>query len=154
MIHVEVRGVRDLQAKLSMSRLVTDPFRRFLVAALFVVEGFVKPLVPRDTGYLGRSIQSKVKGHTGTVETNAPHALFVHGRPPNPPARSRPHWPPVAEITPWARRKGLDPYVVARAIARKGTKLVPFMTRGAKQAVPAVRAMVRSLARDVERKAS
>lgn len=151
---VEVKGVRELRFKLDPPRLVTPPFRRYLTGALLIVEAAVKALIPRDTGLLGRSVRPGVRGLDGTLTTNAPHALFVHGRPPNPPARSRPHWPPIAEITPWARRHGMNPYLVARSIARKGTRLVPFMTKGAEQAMPAVRALLRVLARDIERKAS
>lgn len=34
---------------------------------------------------------------------------------------TKPHWPPIADITPWADDKGIPPFLVARSIARKGT---------------------------------
>lgn len=154
MIRIEVRGVDRLQAVLRTSTLIAKPLRTFMEAALFTVESEAKPIIPRDTGYLGRSLQTQITGTVGTLRTNAPHALYVHGRPPNPPARSRPHWPPIAAITPWARRHGVSPYVLARAIARRGTKLVPFLTLAVKQSAPAIAGLVRRLAIDIERKAS
>ena len=153
-MRITVRGVGELRAKFTVARLIALPMREFLAKALYTVEAEAKPLIPRDTGYLGRSLQSAIVGTVGTLRTRAPHALYVHGRPPNPPARSRPHFPPISAIAPWARRHGLNPYVVARAIARKGTRLIPFLTIAAKQARPAIAALTRSMARDIERKAS
>lgn len=154
MIRVEVKGLDRLQATLRASTLVVRPLRTFMEAVLFTVEAAAKPLIPRDTAYLSRSLQTRVTELEGTLGTNAPHALYVHGRPPNPPARSRPHWPPIAAVTPWARRHGMDPFVVARAISRKGTKLIPFLTMAVKQSAPAIGALVRKMANDIERKAS
>lgn len=154
MIRIEVKGGDKLRAVLRTDNLILRPLRTFMEAALFTVEAEAKPLIPRDTGYLGRSLQTRITGLEGTLGTNAPHALYVHGRPPNPPARSKPHWPPIAAVTPWARRHGIDPYLVARSIARKGTKLVPFLTMAVKQSRPTIEALARKLANDIERKAS
>ena len=35
---------------------------------------------------------------------------------------TRPHFPPIAAVAPWARAKGIPPFLVARAIAKHGTK--------------------------------
>lgn len=153
-LRAQVIGAKALESRIKVAAMVVPELVLFIRSALSTLEAAVKPLVPRDTGYLGRSLQSEVKGLTGTLSTNAPHALYVHGRPPNPPARSRPHWPPITAITPWANRHGANPYAVARGIAARGTKLVPFMSRGYRVALPAIRAMGARLAVNISRKAA
>lgn len=153
MIQVEVKGVRDLMRALDPGRIIGPPLRAYLTAGILRVEEEAKPLIPRDTGYLARSLQSSVQDTEATLRTNAPHALYVHGPMDGRRKRTRPHWPPIAAITPWARRHGMDPYLVARSIARKGTPLVPFLTLAVRQARPYLR-QLQSLARAIERKAA
>lgn len=154
MIRVEVKGLDRLQAVLRTSTLIVKPLRTFMEAALYTIEAEAKPLIPRDTGYLGRSLQTRITNLEGTLGTSAPHALYVHGREPFTARRSKAHWPPIAAITPWARRHGISPFLVARSIARKGTKLVPFLTMAVKQSRPTIQALVRKMAVDIERRAS
>lgn len=45
-----------------------------------------------------------------------------------------PHVVPVAEIAPWAAKKGIPAWVVVRAIAKKGTKANPFFARAVSDA--------------------
>lgn len=42
---------------------------------------------------------------------------------------TKPHMPPVEPLIPWAKKKGLNPWAVARSIAKKGTKANPFLQR-------------------------
>lgn len=149
MIDIEVIGADRLRAVLQNPSLILAPLRTFMEAALFTIEAEAKPLIPRDTGYLSRSLQTQIQGTVGTLGTNAPNALYVHGRPPNPPARSRPHWPPIAAVTPWARRHGMDPFLVARAISRRGTKLTPFLSLAVRQSEAAIAGLVRRMASDI-----
>lgn len=39
---------------------------------------------------------------------------------------SRPHWPPIQALEGWAQRHGIPAFLVARKIAREGTKERPF----------------------------
>jgi len=94
---------------------------------------------PVDTGILRASIATRVTPGQeagvlvrGEVFTGAqaPYAIYVE-------AGTRPHWPPRAPIEAWARRKLGDAslwFVVARAIARRGTR-AHWMFRDAWQAV-------------------
>jgi hypothetical protein len=59
---------------------------------------------------------------TGTLESLAPYAAAVH-------EGTAPHMVPVDAITPWANKKGLNPWAVAKSIAKKGTKANPFLQR-------------------------
>ena len=108
---------------------------KFLLTAGLAIEAEAKAALmagdKRDTGKLLQSIQTvPVDAHTVHVGTNLAYAMYVHGYPPNPPDRSKPHMPPIAAITPWATRHNIPPFLVARAIAKRGTTLVPFMTKG------------------------
>lgn len=58
----------------------------------------------------------------GTLASNMPYALFVE-------KGTGPHMPPIDAITPWAKKKGLNPWAVAMSIKKKGTKANPFLSR-------------------------
>ena len=49
-----------------------------------------------------------------------------------------PHFVPVDEIAPWAKKKGLNPWAVAKSIAKKGTKANPFFARSINDATAGV----------------
>ncbi len=75
-----------------------------------------------DLGNLERGIhQTTKRTATGAKTVVKPssvadkYAIFVE-------ENTRPHWPPIAAITPWARRHGIEPFLVARAISIRGTK--------------------------------
>jgi len=84
---------------------------------------------PVDTGRLKQGITQKVTDTMGTVFTSGKsesYAKFVH-------QGTRPHSVDPSTLEAWARRKGLNPYLVARSIRRKGTKANPFFTRAVEQ---------------------
>lgn len=58
----------------------------------------------------------------GKLEAASQYALFVH-------EGTAPHFPPIDAITPWAIKHGIPPFVLARSIAKKGTKANPFLKR-------------------------
>jgi len=78
---------------------------------------------PRDTGALagGWDVIPATRRRNSlairsVVRNRAPNALFrIVGRAPGTP-------PPIAAVAPWARRKGISPFLVARAIGRRGTQ--------------------------------
>ena len=48
---------------------------------------------------------------------------------------TKPHWTSVRNLESWARFRGINPYVLQRSIARKGTKAHPFEQRTAQRAI-------------------
>lgn len=90
----------------------------------FFLEAESKERAPTDVGTLKGSIQTSLgigPGELGAiVKTGTNYAAAVH-------EGSKPHWTSVRNLEDWARRKGISPYVVQRAIARRGTKAQPFM---------------------------
>lgn len=83
---------------------------------------------PTAFGDLKKSISADVQGFAGRVRPTVQYAVYVH-------EGTRPHWMPSREWKPggslfkWATRKGIPPFLVARAIARRGTKARPWMRR-------------------------
>lgn len=125
MATVKVYGVEELIRKLAPGRLVGKPARSFLNRWAIATERQAKANAPVGvTGNLRRSLTHDVDSGefptSARVGTNTTYAPYVH-------EGTRPHWPPIAAITPWARKKGIPPYLVARSIARKGTKAQPFL---------------------------
>lgn len=84
-----------------------------------------------DTEKLAKSIAVTQKATELSLETviapKVGYGVYVE-------KGTRPHFPPIAAITPWAKRKGISPFLVARSIARKGTKAKPFMAPAAQEA--------------------
>jgi HK97 gp10 family phage protein len=106
------------------SALVPDELERAMTSAVTEIRGEAMRLVPVDTGNLRRSLTHEVVAGgqtvTGRVGTNAPYGRYVE-------EGTRPHFPPVAALAGWARRHGAEPFVVARAISRRGTRARPYL---------------------------
>lgn len=79
-----------------------------------------------DTGQLQTSIHTFQGYQQAEVRPTAKHAIFVHeGR------RPGSKMPPFGErssLGRWAKKRGIEPFIVARSIARKGIKKDTFMT--------------------------
>lgn len=124
---IEVVGADKLAAGLSAAAGKTLPSetKRAMEASLLLVEGDARRGVKRDTGRLQNSITHSISGGggnlTGEVGPSVKYGLYVErGRRPGKP-------PPVSAVAAWARRHGVSPYLVARAIGRKGVKAAPFL---------------------------
>ena len=97
---------------------------RAMTASLLLVEADARRNVAHDTRQLMNSITHRVReeprGLVGQVGPSARYGLYVE-------RGSRPHFPPVAALRGWARRHGVSPYAVQRAIGRRGTRARPFL---------------------------
>lgn len=69
----------------------------------------------------------------GKLESSTPYAPMVE-------FGTRPHWPPwkSPDFQAWARKRGLNAFLVARSISRKGTKANPFFDRSINDAQPGI----------------
>lgn len=103
---------------------VDDEISKALHKSALTVQRAAQEDTPVDTGRLRSSIQYRVMGKQARVYVQAKYGVFVH-------EGTRPHFPPIKAIEPWARKRGLNAFAVARAIARKGTKGHPFMRNAA-----------------------
>jgi hypothetical protein len=103
---------------------VTSEQARAMTASLLLVEGDARRNARQDTRQLLNSIthRQRLRGQTlvGEVGPSARYGLYVE-------RGARPHFPPVAALAGWARRHGVSPYAVQRAIGRRGTRARPFL---------------------------
>jgi HK97 gp10 family phage protein len=125
LVTLETKGLDKLQE--SMGQAAAEfplNVKQAMQLSLLTLESDMRSNVPRDTGQLGNSISYHMSGSganiQGDVGPTAAYWPFVTGG-------TKPHWPPIAAITPWAHRHGIPPFLVARAIARHGTKAHPFV---------------------------
>jgi len=144
-IQITINGDKDLAARLN-SHLADGPKRRFLTRSAFLIEGRAKVNASKniDTGTGVNSIQTSVSADSATVGTNEEHMLYLH-------EGTRPHFPPIAAVTPWALRHGIDPFLVALGISRHGTKANPFLRDAFDQSVGDINGFVGDMAREIER---
>lgn len=125
-VHLELRfeGADHILSKLAPNILLNKPLEQALHKSALLVEGEAKRLVPVDTGNLRRSIRTlELSPRHALVGTRVKYAVAVHeGR------RAGAAMPPPDRLKGWARRHGkIPPYVLARAIGRRGIKARPFM---------------------------
>jgi hypothetical protein len=99
--------------------------RKALEASLLILEADQRRNVAQDTRRLMGSITREIQGTgavlTGRVGPTVGYGIVVErGRRPG-------KYPPIAAIQGWARRHGIPPFLLARAIARRGTRPQPFV---------------------------
>jgi hypothetical protein len=97
------------------------------------------------TGELRRSVRFHFNNKLNVViEPGVGYADFVE-------KGTRPHWTSVRNLERWAKFRGINPYVLQRSIARKGTKAHPFEKKTAKRATEfAQRDMQRQLDKSIK----
>ncbi len=146
-IDVEVVGAEELTAELVAAAEALSPdgmVAPMKSATLYITRQAKKNLSKKyggvgtetggvNTGRLRNSITPQVKTHmletVGIVGSNVKYAPFVE-------YPTRPHYPPIAPLIMWVRRKfGLAgramisaAYGVQRAIGKRGTKGILFLT--------------------------
>ncbi len=125
-IDVKIEGLEKLQAGVSAApATLASDVRTAMTAGSLLIEGAARGLAPKDTGRLAGSITHTITGGganlTSKIGPSVQYGLYVEkGRGPGKP-------PPVGAVAGWAARKGINPYVLARAIGRRGTKPRPYM---------------------------
>lgn len=124
---IEVKNLDKIREKFARSPKIVEPILKdgLVEAGKVIVRTEVKE-APHDTGNLQRSVQFRINNLVGIVEPLAEYAGSVEfGQPP--------HSVSPEAIMGWARRHGLNPYAVAHAIKKKGTRANPFVQRTAEQ---------------------
>lgn len=118
---IEIEGLKEMQRAFKLApAFTTSILNRAIKASLLILLGRSRQEAPVDRGFLrGAAMQTKFGNLTGLLKNTAPYAFWIH-------EGTRPHFPPLRAIEPWARRHGIPAFLVARKIARDGTKGVPF----------------------------
>tara|TARA_R110001592_G_scaffold70003_7_gene214644 strand:+ start:1037 stop:1555 length:519 start_codon:yes stop_codon:yes gene_type:complete len=132
-----VTGFNQFKGRMELNAIAGAALRTFFSAygQLLTVEA--KRNAPRWKGNLRGSITFKHVGIGGFPDgidlfSRAPYALKVHGNfnanvnLKEPWSRSKPSHVPVSELREWSRDHDISPYVVQKAIAKRGTPIIPF----------------------------
>lgn len=125
-VTVTVAGLSELQGRLNGApKELGSQTRTVMTRSLVLLEGTMRTLAPRDTGRLQGSITHTITGGganlTGKVGPSVRYGYWVeYGRRPG-------KQPPLGAISGWARRHGANPFQIARAIGRRGTRKQPFV---------------------------
>tara|TARA_R110000824_G_scaffold297909_2_gene486140 strand:+ start:6839 stop:7402 length:564 start_codon:yes stop_codon:yes gene_type:complete len=150
---IEVLGARQLKKRLDAGNLLYIPLRKYFNETGKVVKAKAKQNTPEFSGKLKSQIKYKKVADRGRlpggvrVFINTPYAPFVHGdmnknykykglkypKDKDKFDRTKPHWPPLKALAPWANAKGIPVFLVAKAISEKGTAIVPFIKMGYEQ---------------------
>jgi HK97 gp10 family phage protein len=154
-IKISSRDAETIRRALSNPQLLGGPIRSFLVKTGFVVERTGKENAPVDTGRLRSSITSRVGQDIRSdpsvfIGSNLLYAPYVE-------FGTKPHWPPLSAMQPWAKRHGFPAgrrgaFLVARAISRRGTRPQPFLVPALKSNAARIRSLLVDAAREVERR--
>lgn len=145
---VQILGVEQITRRLKPD-LIGEPLRDFFKTAAQVAKERISNLTPGDTRTLVNSYKSEVESAPvptyGRVWTDAAYAPFVE-------FDTRPHMPPVDALRGWAGRKGLNPWAVAMAIKRRGTRGRHMFELGLERSKGAIQGLMRDLAQAIERR--
>lgn len=132
-IGVKIEGLERVERTFREGpEVVSDEIGKGMKRSVKRVGTSVQKYTPVDRNRLRGSITdaversgAKTTGIVGTKVDYAPHVEFG----------TRPHWPPLAALEVWARRHGTTAFLVARAIARRGTAAREMFKRGLEENV-------------------
>lgn len=121
---IQIVGADRLASTLGKAASDVSPeLKGAMTTSLLLIESDARRGVKRDTGRLQNSITHSISGNglEGKVGPSVAYGLYVEmGRRPG-------KMPPISAVEGWARRHGINPFLVARAIGRKGIKAQPFL---------------------------
>lgn len=144
-ISIAVPELAALQKKFKQSpELVGRELHKGMMTSAILLQREARQQAPVDTGNLRNMIQVQdlVGLNAVAIQARAKYSIYVH-------EGSRPHFPPLKAITPWANRHGVPPFAVAMGIAKHGTKGKPFMRNAVMIQKVAVQAVFRQIALNV-----
>lgn len=151
---ITVRMSPQLRRNLQTEYTIGAPVRDYLENTTELIRDTARRESPVDLGEMRKShvavVDPRPVPQWGRMEVqargrnNAPYPVFVH-------EGTRPHWPPIEAIRPWAERHGIPPFVLARSIAEKGTRANPWLERTLNMIGPRLRNLGR-LSRNIVRR--
>jgi len=129
-IEVDQKSLDKLLRKLTGDHLWGEPLEDYIQESGEIILERLRRDVPRDTGDLAGSIEDALGRTSGEIRIASDHAGYVLGSADAHQGafNTRPHFPPRSAIEGWARRHGVAPFLVQRAIAKRGTKIDMSLT--------------------------
>ena len=135
---ITIRGLDQAIARFDRLQ-VASALKAGIRKSIFTLEARAKKETPVGvSGFLRNAYRENFDGLKGELVNTKEYARYVHeGRKPG-------KMPPIGPIALWARRKGLaiPAFVIARSIAKKGTKANPFLKRSAQMEESNIRSIL------------
>lgn len=137
---IQIIGLDKLQAGVAAGpATLAREVRTAMVAGSALLKATQQELAPRFSSETVNSIATTITGGganlTASTGPRNAHGYYAdQGRRPGKP-------PPISAIEPWARAKGIDPFVLARSIGRKGTKGKRFVAPSLERNEARIRAL-------------
>jgi hypothetical protein len=124
MIEVELNNFKQVQQIASKYPAVAEKHINKGIAKIFVkiLDGVTKNAPFGVTGHLRDNWESTIGGFQGKLKSKQEYSGSVE-------YGTRPHAVSGASLKDWAQRRGLNPYAVAKSIAKKGTRANPFLKK-------------------------
>jgi hypothetical protein len=134
MIKLEIKGLDKLQELADKYPAISEKhINKAITRSLIRIQDKAKRTAPFGTsGQLRQNWILQVGRFEGRLGSGAKAGGYPYGT--SVEEGTKPHYVSPREIELWARRKGLNPYAVARSIAKKGTKANPFFQEATKDA--------------------
>lgn len=134
-LSIEVKVPTALPTSAQAEKIMAEELVKATEEGLMVIQGAVLPLTPVDQGLLRGGFQTQILGEPAGVLGRLFNPM-AHALPQE--AGAKPHWPPLAAIEGWVRRKLQVPagevrsvaYRIARAISVRGLPAREFAKRG------------------------
>lgn len=118
---IQIKNLKELQATFDKYPAKSaEHFGKAISTILLTAQRYAIMGAPVDTGKLRASWDVNVGIMEGSLKNTTSYAYFVAV------GRKKGKWPPKDEITKWANRKGISPFLVARKIYRDGIEPNPF----------------------------
>lgn len=119
---ITIQGLDRLQAGVNAApATLAREIRAGMVASSALVKATQVALAPRFSSETVNSIAATITATSASIGPSSPHAYYAdQGRRPG-------KQPPIAAIEPWATAHGINAFVLARSIGRKGTRGKPFV---------------------------
>jgi len=120
MIKIDIKWYEDFVNRLG-HMVADETTNKAIKISIFELQREAQKRTPVDTGNLRWSYETNFWNLEWELRNTRKYGASVH-------EGTKPHYAPIKELRPWARRKGISPFAVQKAIAKKGTKGQPWMT--------------------------
>lgn len=144
-LEVDPKSLRELYKKMQTDYLIDVPADKFYDSIAIKIGKKAQAGAPVDRGDVKRGIKVLKDKKGRSVVATAPHSIYAH-------EDTRPHWPPIDALRGWAKRHGIEPYLVAKSISEKGTTGVPFLKDAADEVFDSLQPGMKAFARSVEQR--
>jgi len=131
MIEIKINNLNNLLKLTNQFPQVAEKHvNKAIFDSLNLVKNVVASKAPRGvSGDLRNQWKIEMSRFSGSLVSTAQSDGYNYGLAVE--KGTAPHFPPVSKIAPWAVKRGLNPWAVAKSIAKKGTKANPFLKNSA-----------------------